>query len=156
MIERVMVFMYGKTIEKLDYMNYSDIISKDVARIFLFMVINILTIIFSHSYLMYVAISCLVYYVIKFFLLFIIYASFSKGTVGNGNKNSDEKNIRNSYKLMGLEYNTDIETVKKKYRELSKLYHPDKYSNDTVEKQEIAKRNFQRLNTAYNNIKSIK
>lgn len=150
------MFMYGNTIEKLNYENYNDIISRDVARIFLFGGINILIIFFSHSYLRYASIVCLSYYIIKFILLFIIYASFSGGKVGNGNKNSDDRNIRNSYKLMGLEYNSDLEQVKKKYRELSKLYHPDKYSNDTIEKQEIAKRNFQRLNTAYNNIKSVK
>ena len=43
-IERVIVFMYGKTIEKINYDNYSDIISKDVAYIFLFMILDILTI----------------------------------------------------------------------------------------------------------------
>lgn len=66
-------------------------------------------------------------------------------------------NIKNSAKLMKVDLkNDDLITIKKKYRDLSKKYHPDKYINDSIEKQEIAKRNFQKLNTAYNIILEYK
>lgn len=47
-----------------------------------------------------------------------------------------------------LKLKIDIELVKK--------WHPDVFSNDTKENQEISKRNMQKLNNAYNIIKKHK
>jgi len=50
----------------------------------------------------------------------------------------------------------DNETIKKKYRKLAMKWHPDRFANDTFENQEIAKRNFQKVNNAYQKIKEYK
>jgi len=50
---------------------------------------------------------------------------------------------------------TDIE-FKKKYKELAMKFHPDRYATDTKENQDIATRNFQKLNEAYEVIKKTK
>jgi len=64
--------------------------------------------------------------------------------------------IDNAYKLMKLDKTDDEKTIKKRYRELSMKWHPDKYQNDTEENQAIANRNFRKLNAAYELIKSSK
>lgn len=66
------------------------------------------------------------------------------------------KNIKNSYQLMGLNINDDIIKIKNRYRDLVKKWHPDVFSNDTKENQEISKRNMQKLNNDYNIIKKHK
>jgi curved DNA-binding protein CbpA len=69
------------------------------------------------------------------------------------------KNRKNEYlkalKLLNLNVKSTEEEIKRKYKELAKVYHPDKYSNDD-KKQEVAKRNFQKLNYAYDIIKKYK
>lgn len=73
----------------------------------------------------------------------------------NINKSNEE--ISKSSSLLGINLIQDSnDEIKKKYRKLAMKWHPDKFSNDTLENQEIAKRNFQRLNRAYNTIKSYK
>ena len=67
-----------------------------------------------------------------------------------------EMSITDAYKLMKLKYSDTPETVKKRYRQLAMLWHPDKFATDTKVKQEAANRNFQKLNTAYNVIKKHK
>jgi len=64
--------------------------------------------------------------------------------------------IKKSYQLMNLKLTDDIITIKKKYRELAKKYHPDKFAQDTYKSQEAANRNFQKLNEAYSIIKKYK
>jgi len=67
-----------------------------------------------------------------------------------------EMSITDAYKLMKLKYSDTPETVKKRYRQLAMLWHPDKFATDTKAKQEAANRNFQKLNSAYNVIKNHK
>jgi len=65
--------------------------------------------------------------------------------------------ITTSAKLLGINIvHDDNETIKKKYRQLAMKWHPDRWTNDTVENQEIAKRNFQKVNGAYQKIKDYK
>ena len=67
-----------------------------------------------------------------------------------------DNSIDNSYKLMSLNKDDDEKTIKKRYRELSMKWHPDKFQNDTTENQGIATRNFTKLNNAYELIKKHK
>ena len=67
-----------------------------------------------------------------------------------------EISITDAYKLMKLKYSDTPEDIKKRYRQLAMQWHPDKFANDTLQKQETAKRNFQKLNSAYNIIKKHK
>jgi hypothetical protein len=64
--------------------------------------------------------------------------------------------IDNAFKLFNLSINVDVETIKKRYRELAILYHPDKFIDKSEKIQKAATRNFQKLNNAYNIIKKYK
>jgi len=64
--------------------------------------------------------------------------------------------ISDAYRLMKLKYSDTPEDIKRRYRQLAMQWHPDKFANDTLQKQETAKRNFQKLNSAYNIIKKHK
>ena len=71
-------------------------------------------------------------------------------------KVSDTDSIQHAYKLMQLKLTDDVTTIKKRYRFLAIQWHPDKFCNDRVENQQIANRNFQKVNNAYNIIKKYK
>jgi hypothetical protein len=58
-------------------------------------------------------------------------------------------NLAEAYQLFKLKPECTIEDIKKTYRKFATIWHPDKWSIDTVENQEISKRNFQKLNAAY-------
>ena len=64
--------------------------------------------------------------------------------------------LDNAFKLMKLEYIDSEIVIKKRYRELSMKWHPDRWSCDNVENQAIANRNFVKLNNAYELIKKFK
>lgn len=80
-------------------------------------------------------------------------SNYNNHSYVNKNTTSD---LDNAYKLMKLEKTVDETTIKKKYRELSMIWHPDKWSTNTKENQEIAGRNFIKLNNAYELIKKHK
>ena len=61
----------------------------------------------------------------------------------------------NWFKLFGLSEISSIQEIKSRYKKLALQYHPDKYVNESS-KQEIATRNFQKLNAAYEVIKKYK
>lgn len=58
--------------------------------------------------------------------------------------------LEDAYKELGLEQNSSAEDAKKKYRELSKKYHPD------INKEENATERFQKINQAYQCIQNGK
>jgi len=68
-------------------------------------------------------------------------------------KTSTDK-LSDAYKLMGLKNTDDVSKIKGKFRELAKKWHPDVFATDTKENQDIANRNFQKLNAAYELIKN--
>lgn len=66
------------------------------------------------------------------------------------------QNVINSFKLFGLNTTDNEYKIKDRYRELVKKWHPDLFTNDTKENQEISKRNMQKVNNAYSVIKKYK
>lgn len=63
--------------------------------------------------------------------------------------------IINAFKIFGLPIESDIHTIKKKYRSLVMVNHPDKYPND-YQKQKIATKNFHLILESYKIIKKYK
>jgi len=81
------------------------------------------------------------------------------GSGGNYQKAriSNSLELTNSAQILGINIRTDSpDDIKKQYRKLAMKWHPDRFSNDTKENQEIAKRNFQKLSNAYEIIKKYK
>lgn len=56
-------------------------------------------------------------------------------------------NLQEAYQTLGLSNDASLEDAKKKYKELSRKYHPD------VNKQPDAETNFKKINQAYDRIK---
>lgn len=65
-------------------------------------------------------------------------------------------NIHSAYRLMGLNEATSDREVKKRYNELAMKWHPDRWATSSEENQEIAKRNFQKVNEAYKTIQNFR
>lgn len=135
--------------------NYQKIIPEKILWIILRILFYIGVLIFGTTLFKVISGILLLYDILSFIALFLIYYILHNTKPYINNK--PFFNINNSAKLMKVDLkNDDLITIKKKYRDLSKKYHPDKYINDSIEKQEIAKRNFQKLNTAYNIILEYK
>lgn len=63
------------------------------------------------------------------------------------------KSAANAYKALGIDKNATDEEVKKAYRKMAVLHHPDKYSQMGEEHQQAAKEKFQKIQEAYETIK---
>ena len=61
-----------------------------------------------------------------------------------------------AYQILEVDENASEEEIKKAYRRLAQVYHPDKVSNLGPEHQEAAKEKFQKLNDAYDRIKKAR
>ncbi|SFV56744.1 DnaJ-like protein DjlA [hydrothermal vent metagenome] len=68
--------------------------------------------------------------------------------------NNDTDFLTNAYTTLGVNRDDDFTTVKKKYRDLVKAYHPDTIDNKEFISQ--AKEKMQKLNDAYSAIKKEK
>jgi len=53
------------------------------------------------------------------------------------------------YKLLGVAQDATKDEIKKKYREMAKKYHPDRYVNSTKVEREKAENMFKDINNAY-------
>jgi len=58
-------------------------------------------------------------------------------------------NVQLAAKIMGVSVNASMEELKKAYRRLVKLHHPDRFAMDSVEQQEIAEQRFIEVQKAY-------
>lgn len=77
-----------------------------------------------------------------------------KKTQSQKNKNNE---LETAAKLLGINIiQDDMSVIKKRYHSIAKNWHPDKFSTDTKENQDIATRNFQKANNAYIIIKKYK
>ena len=59
-----------------------------------------------------------------------------------------------AYKVLELKSNASDKEIKKSYRKLVVLYHPDKLVNTNPKQKQIAKGKFQKINDAYDLLKS--
>lgn len=66
---------------------------------------------------------------------------------------NEETAIQQAYEVFELEYNATFEEVKKAYRKKLNLYHPDKLGNVPEELKQLAQKEVQRLNEAYEILK---
>ena len=53
------------------------------------------------------------------------------------------------YKILGVDKNASEDDIKKKFRSLSKEWHPDKFATDSEEKKKEAEEKFKEINEAY-------
>ena len=61
--------------------------------------------------------------------------------------------ISQCYALLGIKHNATPEEVKKAYRNMAKVWHPDRYTNDSVLKAK-AEVEIKKINQAYASIKA--
>ena len=148
-MNRLIKLLYKNKFSQINNDNYDKIIPKSMAYVILYFIITLISLFFTHGYIKYFSLGFLVFLMVKTYVLFVIYANYHKTKI-NSKDYVDTSTISKSYKLFGLEEKCSDVDIKKKYRELSKKWHPDKFSNDSLENQEIAKRNFQKVNSAYN------
>lgn len=57
--------------------------------------------------------------------------------------------MKNLYEILGVDKNVNGESLKKKYRDLAKQYHPDKYMNESESKRKEVEKKFMEINEAY-------
>lgn len=74
----------------------------------------------------------------------------------NQQSKQNKINIQQAFELFKLDINSSDDVIKKKFRELARIWHPDKFVNDSIENQKISERNFKKLNNAYTTIKEYK
>ena len=74
-----------------------------------------------------------------------------------GNKNSFNVNVsklsekdKDAFKIMGLEFNAEWETIQKKFKTLVKKFHPDKHSGNKQYENTLKK-----ITLAYSHLKMI-
>lgn len=67
-----------------------------------------------------------------------------------------KQNLNADYEVLGIDANVSDEEVKKAYRQLAIRYHPDKVASMGEEVQKGANEKFQRIQSAYENIKKAR
>ena len=63
-------------------------------------------------------------------------------------------NVQLAAKIIGVSANASIDEIKKAYRRLVKLHHPDRFAMDSIEQQEIAEQRFIEVQKAYEVLKN--
>jgi DnaJ-like protein len=83
------------------------------------------------------------------------YSNGSNNRKTNTNTLTTNK-VVDAFSLFKLSTDTPPSEIKKKYKKLALKWHPDKWVSNTKENQEIAERNFKKINNAYSIIKQYK
>lgn len=72
----------------------------------------------------------------------------------NSYTQSQQVPVNRWYQILGIKINASADEVKKSYRKLVLQYHPDRWSSATKAEQEKAKKKFQEIQEAYEQIKA--
>lgn len=144
---------YKRREKKINIFEFKTIIPKIIAKNLLKSFLLLFLFFFWNTYITIFIISMILYYIFDFCVLVTLYTIYSKDMITN-NINTDS--IDNAFKLFDVNKEDNEQDIKKRYRELSKQWHPDKFVNDISDNQEIANRNFQKVVNAYEIIKKYK
>lgn len=69
---------------------------------------------------------------------------------------SSKKTIKSlACKILGVSEHASMDEIKKAYRSLVKIHHPDRFSNESLEQQNIAKERFIEIQKAYEALEQI-
>ncbi len=87
--------------------------------------------------------------------------------IGMFERQKEESRTKNNYTprktrltiacdILGVSEFADIDEIKKAYRQLVKLHHPDRFYNESEEQQRIAQERFMKIQNAYETIEKLK
>lgn len=69
---------------------------------------------------------------------------------------SSQRAIRLSCEIIGVSEHASMDEIKKAYRSLVKIHHPDRFATDTKEQQGIAEERFIEIQQAYEILEKFK
>ncbi|WP_343604747.1 DnaJ domain-containing protein [Fluviicola sp.] len=81
-----------------------------------------------------------------------IYASYEKHRKENAQKKPAKQSENFAYEILGLQKNATQEEIKKAYRKLVKLHHPDHFATGTESQQKMAAEKFVEIRNAYESL----
>lgn len=81
-----------------------------------------------------------------------IYAAYNEHKKETENKKSSPKTRTYAYEILGIPKGATQEQIKKAYRKLVKLHHPDKFATGTESQQKMAAEKFVEIQNAYESL----
>lgn len=81
--------------------------------------------------------------------VFAIYESYTKERTKSNSNSNNESAILRALKILSLNGNPSTEEIKKNYRKLVKLHHPDMFANASDAQRRIAEDKFRQIQEAY-------
>lgn len=81
-----------------------------------------------------------------------IYASYSKHKKETANKKPLKDTNVYAHDILGVKKNASVEEIKKAYRKLVKIHHPDNFATGTESQQKMAAEKFVEIQNAYENL----
>jgi len=69
---------------------------------------------------------------------------------------AEKRTIQLSCRILGISEHASMDEIKKAYRALAKIHHPDRFATDSIEQQEIANERFVEIQKAYDALEKLK
>ena len=85
-----------------------------------------------------------------------IYVSYEQESRKVRRTVSNEDKLKISSQVLGVSIHASMDEVKKAYRYLVKLHHPDRFFNESIEQQKIAQERFMHIQKAYEILEILK